>query len=121
MNSNVTWSSALTAATSSTLNGIAGELVTIGSRYENDLVWSLARSINNDVWLGASDEGPKALGAGTTVRPRRQPFGLVPPLVRCKAANTRTGEQVSPMMRVETKIMVTCGLWTVHGMTGQAP
>ena len=34
---------------------MAGELVTIGSRYENDLVWSLARGIDKDVWLGASD------------------------------------------------------------------
>ncbi|MDX1930867.1 MAG: VCBS domain-containing protein [Pirellulaceae bacterium] len=55
VNSNVNWSSALTAATSASINGVTGELVTIGSSYENDLVWSLARSINNNVWLGATD------------------------------------------------------------------
>ncbi len=55
VNANVTWSSALTAATSTSLNGVSGELVTIGSQYENDLVWSLARGINNNIWLGASD------------------------------------------------------------------
>ncbi len=57
VNSNVNWNSALAAATSTSLNGFAGELVTIGSSYENDLVWSLARSINNNVWLGATDLG----------------------------------------------------------------
>ncbi len=57
VNSNVNWSSALSAATSASINGVTGELVTIGSSYENDLVWSLARSINNNVWLGTSDEG----------------------------------------------------------------
>ncbi len=57
VNSNVTWTNALTAATTVSLNGITGELVTIGSRYENDLVWSLARSINNNVWLGTNDVG----------------------------------------------------------------
>ena len=55
VNSNVTWAAAQSAAVASSLNGVSGELVTIGSRYENDLVWSLARGMNKDIWLGASD------------------------------------------------------------------
>ncbi len=55
VSANVNWSSALSAATSTSLNGVNGQLVTIGSHYENDLVWSLARSLNNNVWLGATD------------------------------------------------------------------
>ncbi len=53
--SNQSFTNAQTAAIGATVNGISGQLVTIGSRYENDLVWSMARSINSNIWLGASD------------------------------------------------------------------
>ena len=55
--SNQTFTAAQSAATSTTLNGVSGQMVTIGSSYENELVWSLARNLNSNVWLGASDAG----------------------------------------------------------------
>lgn len=58
VNSNVTWSAAQSAAVAASLNGVSGELVTIGSSYENDLVWNLNRSatVSSGVWIGASDQ-----------------------------------------------------------------
>ncbi|MGN6547112.1 MAG: cadherin domain-containing protein, partial [Aureliella sp.] len=55
VSASATWTAAQSAALASYLNGTAGELVTIGSRYENDLVWAMARQLNSNVWLGASD------------------------------------------------------------------
>ncbi len=52
--SSVTWTAANTAAGSELLNGIAGELVTIQSQAENDIVHTFAQGVG-DVWIGASD------------------------------------------------------------------
>ena len=46
----------MSAATSDTLNGVAGQLVTIQSAYENELVRSAAAPHYGRVWLGASDQ-----------------------------------------------------------------
>ncbi|MEM7257256.1 MAG: LamG-like jellyroll fold domain-containing protein, partial [Pseudomonadota bacterium] len=43
------------AAISETLNGVAGQLVTIESDNENNVVLGIARSMGTDVWLGATD------------------------------------------------------------------
>ncbi len=51
----MTWASAQTAATTATVNGVSGQLVTIGSQYENSLVQTMAQSLGNNVWIGASD------------------------------------------------------------------
>ncbi len=50
------WSTALYVATTSTLNGISGQLVTIDSAYENEVVHDLAQTIGADIWLGAADQ-----------------------------------------------------------------
>ena len=52
------WTDANAAATSTLLSGAAGQLVTVRSQYENDLVQLLASSLSNpeDVWMGASDQ-----------------------------------------------------------------
>ena len=52
--SSVTWTDANTSASSELLNGVAGELVTIHSQEENDIVQTFAQSVG-DVWIGASD------------------------------------------------------------------
>ena len=52
----VDWDAALAGATSDTLNGVAGQLVTIQSAYENELVRSAAAPHYGRVWLGASDQ-----------------------------------------------------------------
>ena len=57
VNSSVTWNAAKTAATTTALNGINGQLVTIHSAHENSLVTSLASGMTAHVWLGLSDEG----------------------------------------------------------------
>ena len=54
--SEVDWLRRLSAATSDTLNGVAGQLVTIQSAYENELVRSAAAPHYGRVWLGASDQ-----------------------------------------------------------------
>ena len=52
-----TWANALTAATSSTLSGVSGQLVTIDSAADNEIVHGIAQSLGSNVWIGASDEG----------------------------------------------------------------
>ena len=47
---------ALTDATTSSINGIAGEVVTVGSAYENALIREWVLETGNDVWLGITDE-----------------------------------------------------------------
>ncbi len=71
--SNQTFTAAQAAAVASTLNGVTGQMVTISSRYENDLVWNMARNMTSSVWLGASDAGVEGtwrwnngVSAGTT-------------------------------------------------------
>ncbi|MEZ6057924.1 MAG: tandem-95 repeat protein [Planctomycetaceae bacterium] len=50
------WSTALAGATSSALNGVAGQLVTIRSAYENEVVRNLVDSLGwGGTWLGATD------------------------------------------------------------------
>ncbi|MBB3207905.1 CSLREA domain-containing protein, partial [Rhodopirellula rubra] len=56
VNSSITWSAAQTAALNAGLNGIQGELVTIESQYENDLIVTLSQGLSDDAWLGASDQ-----------------------------------------------------------------
>lgn len=55
---NFTWAEASSGATSAFLGGASGQLVTIRSQHENDLVQSLAGSLSTaeDVWIGASDQ-----------------------------------------------------------------
>ncbi len=55
--SNQTFANAQSAAIATTLNGVAGQMVTIGSQYENDVVWNLARGLNSNIWIGAADSG----------------------------------------------------------------
>ena len=57
VNSSVSWTAALSAANSSTLGGVAGDLVRINSASENSFIWSLAAAQGADVWIGASDMG----------------------------------------------------------------
>ncbi len=53
------WTGAEAAARSGTgtslLNGVTGQLVTIRSATENEMVWNLAQDYASDVWIGASD------------------------------------------------------------------
>jgi choice-of-anchor C domain-containing protein len=58
VNSSVTWAAAQSAAVAASLNGVSGNLVTIGSSYEQDLVWNLNRNAtaSSGIWLGASDQ-----------------------------------------------------------------
>ncbi|MFG0267342.1 MAG: LamG-like jellyroll fold domain-containing protein, partial [Rhodopirellula sp. JB055] len=49
------WNSALALATGSSLNGADGQLVTIRSQYEQDLIAQMATDANDYLWLGASD------------------------------------------------------------------
>ena len=53
-----TWIDANSGATSTEINGVTGQLVTIRSQHENDLVQGLASSLTTpeDVWIGASDQ-----------------------------------------------------------------
>ena len=46
---------AIDSATSATLNGISGQLVTIRSNYENELIRDMARNVSEDLWIGATD------------------------------------------------------------------
>ena len=50
------WGDALTAALGTNLNGVSGQLATIHSAAENELIWNLASSIGNDVFIGATDQ-----------------------------------------------------------------
>ena len=50
------WSAARTAAESTALNGVNGQLVTIRSAYENEVVRQIAANdVGFDVWIGATD------------------------------------------------------------------
>lgn len=51
-----TWAAADAASHASTLNGVEGNLVSIRSEYENDLMRSFASGIGADLWLGATDQ-----------------------------------------------------------------
>ena len=46
---------AIDAAVGDTLNGVSGQLFTIQSEYENQLIADIARSLSDDLWIGASD------------------------------------------------------------------
>ena len=50
-----TWADAQAASMAAALNGVAGQLVTVDSAYENEKVRDAARAIGQDLWLGASD------------------------------------------------------------------
>ncbi|MCH6259104.1 Ig-like domain-containing protein, partial [Puniceicoccaceae bacterium K14] len=53
-----TWSQAQSTATTTTLNGISGQLPTSQSAYENKLLAAIASDFSaSTIWLGASDEG----------------------------------------------------------------
>ena len=52
----VTWNSAQTAATTTSLSGVNGQLVTIRSAAENQIVHGIAQTLGSNVWIGASDE-----------------------------------------------------------------
>jgi len=49
------FSIALDVAAADTLNGVAGQLVTIRSDYENQLIRQFAQDLGRDIWLGAYD------------------------------------------------------------------
>ncbi|ASJ70625.1 DUF4347 domain-containing protein [Granulosicoccus antarcticus] len=57
VNSAVNFITARDAATGSNLNGIAGQLVTVDSANENELVLQYVLDSGNEIWLGASDAG----------------------------------------------------------------
>ncbi|NND96522.1 MAG: hypothetical protein HKN47_04235, partial [Pirellulaceae bacterium] len=50
------WSAAQSAATTTPLSGVNGELATIRSAAENEVVHGIAQTLGSNVWLGASDE-----------------------------------------------------------------
>ena len=55
---NFRWDDANAGATSAVLGGVSGQLVTIRSQYENDLVQGLANALSTpeNLWIGASDQ-----------------------------------------------------------------
>ncbi|OED43191.1 hypothetical protein AB833_04255 [Chromatiales bacterium (ex Bugula neritina AB1)] len=55
VDSRLTWLTAQANANTEILNGVPGQLVTIYSDYENDIVHSIAQSLNSEVWIGATD------------------------------------------------------------------
>ncbi|XZE19693.1 VCBS domain-containing protein [Pirellulaceae bacterium SH449] len=55
VSTNVSWTTALSAAQSVTLGGVSGNLVTIQSAAENQIVWSLAILHGGEIWIGATD------------------------------------------------------------------
>jgi VCBS repeat-containing protein/surface protein len=55
VDSSVDFNVALDAAVGSKLNGVSGQLVTIDSAYENELIYQYVLDSGNDVWIGASD------------------------------------------------------------------
>ena len=55
VDSSVDFNGALDAAVGSKLNGVSGQLVTIDSAYENELIYQYVLDSGNDVWIGASD------------------------------------------------------------------
>ena len=52
----VSWTTAQSNAGATALNGVNGQLVTIGSATENALVASLSSTAGTDMWIGASDQ-----------------------------------------------------------------
>jgi len=52
---NHTFNEAHTTATTSKLNGVTGQLLTIESAYENELIKNLASTSTEYIWLGARD------------------------------------------------------------------
>ncbi len=55
VSSQTTWTAAQTAAMAATVNGVTGQLVTIGSQYENSIVMAMAQAMNSGIFIGASD------------------------------------------------------------------
>ncbi|MEM6474170.1 MAG: LamG-like jellyroll fold domain-containing protein, partial [Planctomycetota bacterium] len=55
VNSPSDFSTALNAATGSSLNGVSGEMVTIGSAYENELIRQHVLIGGTPIWLGIND------------------------------------------------------------------
>ncbi|MCP5143382.1 MAG: DUF4347 domain-containing protein [Gammaproteobacteria bacterium] len=55
VNTSTSWTGATTAAQSHTLNGISGELVSIHSAVENEIIHDYADAVGNAVWLAGSD------------------------------------------------------------------
>ncbi|MEM6471421.1 MAG: LamG-like jellyroll fold domain-containing protein, partial [Planctomycetota bacterium] len=51
-----TWDTAQSNAVASQVNGVSGQLVTIRSAYENELIRQFASDNNTVLWLGASDQ-----------------------------------------------------------------
>lgn len=51
----VQFSTARTQAQAATLHGVSGQLVTVGSEFENELVRGFAQGQGGSLWLGASD------------------------------------------------------------------
>ncbi|MEO1528811.1 MAG: LamG-like jellyroll fold domain-containing protein, partial [Planctomycetota bacterium] len=66
VSSTSSFSDALSSAIGSSLNGVSGELVTIGSAYENDLIRQHVLETGTAVWLGITD----AASEGTWVEYR---------------------------------------------------
>ena len=56
VNSAVSWTNAVTGATSAGLNGVSGQLATVSSAYENEVVRDIVSSAGwSYAWLGGSD------------------------------------------------------------------
>ncbi|MEM7315219.1 MAG: DUF642 domain-containing protein, partial [Planctomycetota bacterium] len=51
----VTPTGAITTATSATLNGVSGQLATVRSAYENEVIRDFAQQLGADIYLGATD------------------------------------------------------------------
>jgi len=56
VNSPTNFDTASAAATGSDLNGVSGQLITIDSDYENELVRQLVLDSGNQIWIGAEDD-----------------------------------------------------------------
>ena len=52
----ITWAAAQSAATSAQLNGVSGQLLTIHSAHENELVKEMVNKNSASVWIAGSDE-----------------------------------------------------------------
>ncbi len=49
------WLSAQSSSMATLLNGKPGQLMTIGSAYENDIALEFAKSVGTSIWIGSSD------------------------------------------------------------------
>ncbi|EMI18983.1 Pentaxin, partial [Rhodopirellula maiorica SM1] len=56
-----TWANSQAAAIASSLSGVAGELVTIRSAAENELITDFRSTVGADLWIGASDQTVEGL------------------------------------------------------------